>query len=165
MAYYTALAVAWSAGTVPSGVTGNALTGLSTANKLAAINAWTVPGPNMDVGAGQVLGYLALQGKWTPLQTYASTGTGQATAILAAKELVALLSSPAFSTFQMSISAVYMAVAGFLAALAADSGSGILTADVNALLSLAATTTLWWSSIGLTSPISSSDLAAAGGLS
>ena len=43
MAYYTALQTAWNSATQPpTGVTGTALTGLTTAQKLAAVNAWTV---------------------------------------------------------------------------------------------------------------------------
>jgi hypothetical protein len=41
---YTALINAWLAGTVPGGYTGTALTGLTTANKLIAINGWTITG-------------------------------------------------------------------------------------------------------------------------
>lgn len=45
MAYYDALITAWNGATQPpSGVTGTALTGLSTSAKLAAVNAWTVTG-------------------------------------------------------------------------------------------------------------------------
>lgn len=44
MSYYSALISAWNAGTVPSGAAGTALTGLSTAAKLAAINGWTISG-------------------------------------------------------------------------------------------------------------------------
>jgi hypothetical protein len=43
MAYYDALIAAWNNGTQPPpGVTGQALTGLTTAQKLAAVQAWTV---------------------------------------------------------------------------------------------------------------------------
>lgn len=47
MAYYTALIAAWNNVTQPPpGVTGTALTGgMSTAQKLAAVNAWTVAAP------------------------------------------------------------------------------------------------------------------------
>jgi hypothetical protein len=46
MAYYTALINAWNSATQPpAGVTGTALTGLTTAQKLIAVNAWTVAGP------------------------------------------------------------------------------------------------------------------------
>ena len=45
MAYYTALIAAWNGATQPpTGVTGTALTGLTTANKLVAINGWTLAG-------------------------------------------------------------------------------------------------------------------------
>lgn len=45
MSYYTALITAWNGATQPpTGVTGTALTGLTTANKLAAVNGWTVTG-------------------------------------------------------------------------------------------------------------------------
>lgn len=46
MAYYTALIAAWNGATQPpTGVTGTALTGgMTTAQKLAAVNAWTVTG-------------------------------------------------------------------------------------------------------------------------
>ena len=46
MAWYTALINAWNGATQPpAGVTGTALTGgMSTAQKLAAVNAWTVVG-------------------------------------------------------------------------------------------------------------------------
>jgi hypothetical protein len=47
MAYYTVLIAAWNSGTQPpAGVTGAALTGgMSTVQKLAAVNAWTVSAP------------------------------------------------------------------------------------------------------------------------
>lgn len=42
---YTALIAAWNSGTQPPvGITGQALTGLTTANKLAAVLAWTTTG-------------------------------------------------------------------------------------------------------------------------
>jgi hypothetical protein len=51
LAYYTALINAWNAASaatgaaLPSGVTGSLLTGMTTAQKIAAVNAWTVTGP------------------------------------------------------------------------------------------------------------------------
>ncbi|MFZ1109847.1 MAG: hypothetical protein WAN43_16050 [Rhodomicrobium sp.] len=46
MAYYTALITAWNGATQPpAGVTGTGLTGaMTTAQKLAAVNAWTITG-------------------------------------------------------------------------------------------------------------------------
>lgn len=68
MAYYTALVTAWNSVTQPPvGVTGTALTGLTTAQKVAAINGWTVTTPlaaNIPVsniiGAIQPADFLAL---------------------------------------------------------------------------------------------------------
>ena len=40
MAYYTLFTSAWNTGTVPGGVTGSALTGQTTAQKLININGW-----------------------------------------------------------------------------------------------------------------------------
>lgn len=46
MAYYTTLINAWNSATQPpSGVIGTALTGLTTAQKIAAVNAWTIATP------------------------------------------------------------------------------------------------------------------------
>jgi hypothetical protein len=45
MSYYTALIAAWNGATQPpTGVSGTALTGLTTANKIIAVNGWTVTG-------------------------------------------------------------------------------------------------------------------------
>lgn len=58
MAYYDALIAAWNNPTQPpSGVTGMGLTGLTTNNKLIAINAWTVTGSvptNFPVTGAQI---------------------------------------------------------------------------------------------------------------
>lgn len=60
MSYYTALITAWNnaslatGATLPSGVTGSLLNGLTTAQKIATINAWMITGtalaPNIPVG-------------------------------------------------------------------------------------------------------------------
>lgn len=156
MAYYDALKTAWAA--LPSGDT--------TAQKLTAINAATVAGPAQDVPIGDVVAYLALQGKLSGLQAYVMAGTGNATALTAAKELLTLLSTPSVTVFRMSNAETYATVQNFLEDLAADSGSGsgITSADVTNLLALAATAEPWWQSAGYTSPISLNDLEAAGGL-
>lgn len=50
MAYYTALTTAWNGAQPPAGVTGTALTaGMTTAQKLAAVNAWTVAAPKAAI--------------------------------------------------------------------------------------------------------------------
>lgn len=151
MAYYDALKTEW------------ALQSGTTAQKLAAVNAATVAGPNVDVPVQSVLAYLALNLKLAGLQTYAS-GAGTTTGVLAARELVALFNMPTFTTFQMSNPTVYAQMQVFLQALAADANSGIVSADETALLALAATTIPWWQSAGYGAPISNNDLVAAGGL-
>lgn len=58
MAYYDAFISAWNTGTLPASTTGTALTGLTTAQKLAAINGWTYTGAAATysvVAAWQVL--------------------------------------------------------------------------------------------------------------
>ena len=78
MGDYGALIAAWNSATQPpTGVTGTALTsGMTTAQKLAAVNGWTVPGPNVDVQPAQVARYLALSLKLTPLLKYAQSPPG-----------------------------------------------------------------------------------------
>lgn len=154
MAYYDALVAKWAT-----------LTG-TTAEKLAAVNALTVAGPNIDVPASEVIGYLALNGKLSALQAYAASPPSGATAgaVTAAKELIALFSLPTFATFQMSNSIVYGGVSQFLGALASDPASGVTSQDEASLLAMAATALPWWQSAGYTSPINENDLAAAGGL-
>lgn len=62
MAYYTALIAAWNNVTQPpSGVTGTALTGgMTTAQKLAAVNAWTVAAPQAaNIPVSSIIGAIA----------------------------------------------------------------------------------------------------------
>jgi hypothetical protein len=169
MAYYTALIAAWNGATQPpTGVTGTALiSSMTTAQKLAAVNNWAVPGPNADVPVSAVVGYLGLQGKLSGLQAFAAnppSGDTNTEAILAAKELVAIIGCPNAPDFGMSNSAYYSTIQGMLNALAADASSGITATDVTNLLALAATTVPWWQAGGYTSAISTADLGAAGGL-
>ena len=154
MAYYDALVARWAtlAGTA--------------AQKLAAINAETVAGPNADVAVSAVVATLALSGKLAGLQTYAQSPPANAVAqaVTAARELVALMSSPNAPAFRMSDPSVYTTVQGFLSALVADVATGITADNQSALLALAATTIPWWTANGYASPISQGDLDAAGGL-
>ncbi|HZT90279.1 MAG TPA: hypothetical protein VFA12_20230 [Stellaceae bacterium] len=161
---YTALKTAWNSSTQPpSGVTGTALIGsMTNQQKADAINGWVVAGSKVDVPIGSVIAYLALQGKLTGLQTYVA-GTGQQPqSLVAAKELLTLLSTPSITSFQMSNPATGTAVENFLNALAADSASGIVAADVTALLAMADTTVLWRVANGYADPITIMDLEAAG---
>ena len=154
MAYYDALKAQWAA--LPAGDT--------TAQKLAAVNALTVAGPSIDVPVSAVVGYLAESSKLASLLKYAAAPAATEAGVAAA-ELSAIIMCPNAPPFRTSNSTVAASVAGFLTALAADANSGLVAADVTALLALAATTLPWWQSAGYTSPISQGDLDAAGGLS
>ncbi len=165
-AVVTALQNVWGTTTLPTGVTGTAfVSGDTLATKLPKLNAWTVKGPNQDVPASSVAGYLALNAKLYGLQQYAKTavvGAAGATqaSVVSANELVTLLSLG--QPFQTSQSTVYAAVQNFLAALVSDPNTGITATDEAALLALAATTSPWWQSIGASAPISVGGATAAG---
>jgi hypothetical protein len=133
MAYYDALVAEWA----------TLSAGNSTAQKLAAINAMTVAGPNLDVAVSAVVGYLALNGKLSALQKYAASPPATEAGIAGA-ELVALLMCPNAPAFRMSEVATYAAVSAFLNALADDSNSGIAANDVTSLLALAVGPTVTW---------------------
>jgi hypothetical protein len=133
MAYYDALIAQWAS--LPAGD--------STAQKLAAVNAMTVAGPNIDVAVSSVVGYLALNGKLSVLQKYAANPPATEAGIAGA-ELVALLMCPNAPAFRMSDGTTYAAVSAFLNALAGDGNSGIAANDVTALLALATGPMVTW---------------------
>jgi hypothetical protein len=134
MSYYDALVSLWA--TLPAGDT--------TDQKLAAVNAMTVAGSKQDVPVGEVVGYLALQGKLSALQDYAAAKVGAAQPVMAARELVTLLATPSVTSFRTSDPAAYATISGFLTALAGDANSGITSADAAALLALAAGPAITW---------------------
>ena len=166
MAYYDTLIAAWNSTTLPAGVTGTPLSAsMTTAQKLAAINSWTVVGPYQDVTPSSVVAYLALNVKLAGLINYAKSPPATAAGI-AASELIALLGMGTNApSFAMSNPSVFTTISTMLNAVAADPNSGLASADVANLLALAATTMPWWQHAGYTSAFNSNDLAAAGGLS
>lgn len=146
MPYYTALQSAWNGTTQPpTGVTGTGLTaGMTTAQKLAAVNAWTVAGSNVDVAPSQVVRYLGINGKLAGLLKYAATPPATA-AGLAAAELAAVLEMGVNAPpFYASQPADYAALQNMLNALAGDANSGLTAADVAALLALAKGPQIAW---------------------
>ena len=170
-ANYSHLVAAWNSTALPSGVTGTPLgSAMTTAQKLAAINAWTMAGPTADVQPSQVVAYLALNGRLAALLKYAATPPGTA-AGLAAANLAAVLAmgtnAPVFNTSQAN---VYAAIEAMLNALISDASSGLIADDASNLLALAQTRIPWWQAsvaaggAGLTSLITSDDLVAAGDL-
>lgn len=160
MAYYDPLIQIW-----PS------VQGEDTAAKLAALNAETVGGPNVDVQPREVLGKLMLTSAFLTLAGFAQgASTGDAAhdnALGSAKMLMAILNTPNAPSFGMSDPATFAAVKGMMDALlaqeAATAGStGFTQAVHDALLALAATTRPWWQANGYTSPVGQTDLDAAG---
>ena len=71
---YEALASAWNAAkTPPDGVAGLPLDGLSTAEKIEAVNDWTTKGPTVDVSAVDIKAYLGRTGKIAGVYKYADS--------------------------------------------------------------------------------------------
>jgi hypothetical protein len=162
MAYYDALIAEWS--TLAAG---------TTAQKLAAINAETVAGPNIAVAVSQVVGSLLLSGGYATLSSFAagalnSNATHDA-ALMAAKTLMALMTVPNSPAIDMSNPTTLAIVKGMADAIlaqetAAPGGTGFTQAVHDGLLALCATSIPWWKVSGYSSPISAGDLSAAGGL-
>ena len=145
----------------------------TTAQKLAAINALTVPGPSVDVSVSSVVGYLLLSGGYLPLAAFAQTAatgnTTHDTALAAAKTVMALMTIPNAPSFGMSNPGTFAAVKGMADAIlaqetASPGSTGFTQAIHDGLLALCSTSTPWWQSAGYTGPFSQADLAAAGGL-
>ena len=149
MAYYTALINAWTAGIVPGGYTGAALTGQTTAVKLVNIDGWTITGTvptNFFVTGDQLANCI----NWTEFA--ALTDAQQ-------KNLIGLCQIPG-KMLGGTANVSFLPVGMFLAYFTNLSGPTIL-----ALTALAkGAVTPWWQNNGYTSPISQADLDAAGGL-
>lgn len=176
-ANYTTLTAAWNAATasgyLPSGVSGTAITtAMTPQQKLAAMQGWTVAGPTQDVSIAQVVGYLAIAGKLTALQSYAANPPSGAAAsgVQAAKDFTTLLSLGGTTTIAMSEASIASGVEALLAALVADTtNSGITATDQTNLLALAASAPQRWDrtpvaqgGAGLPGSLSATDLILAG---
>jgi hypothetical protein len=149
MAYYTALQTAWNGATQPpTGVTGTAITGdMTTAQKLAAVNGWTVTGsvPTSFMTPGAALLNCI---NWTEFA--ALTAAQQA-------NLLAVCANPG-QLLAGSANTAFLVAGMFLAYFANHSGPTIL-----ALTALATGTVQpWWQANGYTSPIGIGDAQAAG---
>ncbi len=156
MAYYTALISAWNTGTVPNGVTGSALTGQTTAQKLININAWTVTGTvptSFFITGNQLLNCM----NWAEFN-----------ALTAAQQTnLMMLCAVQGQILGGSGNTAFMAPGMFLAYFTNLSGPTIT--NLTALAK--ATVTPWWQALvapgpgaGLSSPVTQTDLVAAGGL-
>lgn len=151
MAYYTALINAWNGATQPpTGVTGTGLTsGMTTTQKLAAVNGWTVSGsvPTSLITSGAALLNCI---NWTE---FAALTTQQQS------NLLMLCANP--GQLLGGSGNVGLIVSGmFLAYFTNHSGP-----TITALIALAsATVQPWWQVNGYSSAFNSNDVAA-GGLS
>jgi len=152
MAYYTALIAAWNSTTQPpSGVIGTALTGLTTAQKLAAVNAWTVSNvPASTWWASSQQLYECIVGSELLTLTQANR-----------MELWAFLNTPFPKIGGATAPSILIVSTGFFPKATCP----LTYANLVALANTVAGTSLWWQANGYTSPIDAGDLQAAGGLS
>jgi hypothetical protein len=147
MAYYTALINAWNSVTQPpAGVTGTGLTGLSTANKLIAINVWTVVGTPVKaiLSPSQILNAIV----FADLAALTQLQVSQLTLLLAG---TAIDASPGTS-IRLGIQALFAGKTATLANL------GALVAPFDS------PSVPWWQANGYSGPINGNDLGNAGGL-
>lgn len=147
MAYYTALITAWNGATQPpAGVTGTALTGLTTAQKLAAVNGWTVTGtvPTTFFATGDKILNCINWGEFNAL-----TAQQQSNVLAMCNNLGQLLGGSGNTTHL---------VAGMIIAYFPAAG-----ATITALTALAqASTNPWWQTNGYPRQFDLGDVAAAG---
>lgn len=147
------------------------LSGTTVADKLAALNAITVAGPNIDVTVQQVAGYLLLQGVYPTIAAFAQ-GSPNSTqphdgALTAAKSFMAWFTMPNPPDVRMSQAAVVEEVTqmgnAMVAQEAASPGStGFTQAILNGLLALGQTTISWGLANGFNGPVTEADVTNAG---
>lgn len=141
MAYYDLLTEKWAT-----------LSG-STSEKLAAINAETVSGPNRLVPISELMSYLRTHNLWLPIK--AAAASGSSVGAIAAVDL----------NEDMRMTSIDFSIATAQALLADLVSHSLLTQEqADTILAMQITSIPWWQSAGYTSPIGEGDLAAAGGL-
>jgi hypothetical protein len=150
VAYYTNLINAWNSATQPpTGVTGTGLTGLTTANKLIAINGWTVIGTATKaiLSPSAILNAIV----FSDLAALTQLQVSQLTLLLAGSSVDASVGT----SIRAGIQALFAGKTQTLTNL----GALVAPFDSPAVP--------WWqasSGGGLNGPISQPDLTAAGGL-
>ena len=133
----------------------------TTDQKIAQLAAMTVQGPNVPVPLVSVVDYLAEVGKLAGLKTYAANPPATEAGV-AATQFFILMTLQGY-VFPMNLPATYASVQGFLNAWASDANTGITSADVTAILALAAgAPSPWWQANNYGSPITVADATAAG---
>lgn len=144
----------WGTTGQPSGASGTPLAnGMTVAQKVAAVNSWTVPGiGHVDVPITDVQGFLSMEGVLTAMQDWLTANTTASVARTAVNELFRTITSSRLTVIQMSDPTTYTAVSNMIAAV---ESVGLLTsAQAAALLALAAAPpTSWLSTIGIARPL------------
>ena len=147
------------------------LSGSTVADKLAALNAMVVAGPNVDVSIQQVSGFLLLQGVYPTITAFAQGSTNGTQphdgALSAAKSFVAWITMPDAPYVHFSQPAVAAAVTqlgnAMVAQETASPGStGFTQAVLDGLLALGQTTMPWWQANGFSGPVTTQDVTNAG---
>lgn len=157
MAYYSALITAWnnaslaSGATLPAGVTGSLLTGLTTAQKEAAVNAWTLPSPKPAI-----LTPSAILNAIVPADLAALT-TAQVTLLTLCLQ-GSTVDASKNTTIRAAIQAIFSGKTTTLSQLNA------LVAPYDNATMLWVTATIAQGGAGLSSTVTDADLTAAGGL-
>lgn len=147
MSYYTALITAWNGATQPpAGVTGTALTGLTTANKIIAVNGWTVTGsvPTTIMVSGSQIANCIDKTEFLALTAQKQSN------------ILALCNSPGL-LLGGSANTSHLLVGLLLDAFAP---AGATIANLTALA--VAAVQPWWQANGYTAPITLDDAAKAG---
>ena len=151
---YAALATLW--GTLSG----------TTAQKLAAVNAATSPGPPQDILVSTLVNGLGAGNKMTGLTNFiANPGGASAAAIEAATYLLLLVQGADGPTLPTGTPSFYAQMQTWMAALVVYSAqTGITQANSNGFFAMMATTVPWWSANGFSGPVQVLDLVAAGNL-
>lgn len=149
MSYYSNLIAAWNNATQPpAGVSGTALTGLTTAQKLAAVNGWAVTGSSptaFGITGVQIANCI----NWTEFAALTAQQQSNVLALCSQPGLYIGGSAETAHLVDAMIIAYFPSAGPTLTALTA-----LAQAQVQP----------WWQFAGYTSPIGPADLTAAGGL-
>ena len=139
------------------------LTG-TTAQKLATLNAMTVPGAPQDITITTLSNFLTTNNLLAPITAYASRGPNAVqTALIACNYLIAILSATD-PTIHTSMPANFAAIKQLGPGLLADPATSVTPQLLAGMMALVTPSATWWSVNGFTGPLTITDLIAAGNL-
>lgn len=136
----------------------------TTAQKLVALNALQVTGPPQDITVTALQTFLAANNLQAPLQAYAARGPNAVqSALIAANYITAMLAAtdPVIHT---SVPANFAAVEQLGPGLLADPATGVTAPLLAEMMALISPPIAWWQVNGFSSPVTVTDLIAAGNL-